>query len=149
MKKFQFSLGRMLNYKTTLLDREKDLLHALHGERIAQEQSIASAEEQMLAMDREMRESAVYSTTAVQMRQHSFTMENTRRLLEQLRQELIEIIGRVERQTAVVLELSQEVSGLEKLRDKQRGEYDYEANREESERILEMVSGQYIAAQSR
>lgn len=147
MKKFQFSLQRMLNYKNTLLDREKDRLHALHAQRQAAEQGIANAEEQLLAVDKDLKEGTARSMSASEARQRSFTIENTRRLLEQRRLELAAIQSYIQQQTAVVLEISKEVSGLEKLEEKQRSEYNYEANREETERILEVVSNRYIADQ--
>ena len=50
----------------------------------------------------------------------------------------------IAKQLAVVIERTQEVSGLEKLRDKQREEYNQTVMKEEQENIMEMVTSKYI-----
>ena len=55
---------------------------------------------------------------------------------------------KVDAQLQVVLGVKSEVSGLEKLRDKQQEEYDYLLKKESEEIIGELVSGQFIRGSS-
>lgn len=147
MKKFHFSLQRMLDYKRTLLDREKDVLHAIHAERIAEERHQEETEARLWELDTTLHESAAHGTTALAVQQLNFTIESTRAVLEQIAQALVAIEKRIEAQTQAVVLLSQEVSGLERLEEKQREEYNYAARRAETETIGEIVAARYTAKQ--
>lgn len=147
MKKFHFTLDRMLSYKETMLDREKDVLHALHAERSAVERRIADNEAFLVQTSAELKESTTRGLAAMHLQLFRFKLENTRDMLVQLAKELREINARVDEQTQVVLLASQEVSGLQKLEEKQRKEYDYEVQKQEAEIISELVASKYAAAQ--
>ena len=52
----------------------------------------------------------------------------------------------LQRQQVVVVKASQEVSSLEKLRDKQLEEFKYEEKRAGEEEMLEFVTGRLVRA---
>ena len=71
---------------------------------------------------------------------YKFYSENTRLQLNNLYEELKRAEARVEAQIKVVVAASQEVSGLDKLEEKQLEEYRYLEAKEMQEEILEMVA---------
>lgn len=147
MKKFHFSLERMLHYKQTILDREKDALSALHADRARLEQSIEDCERRMLEIDMDYKAKALTGVNMLETRSVNFQIDNCRSLIAQRERELVALNAQIEEQTQVVLGLTNEIRGLEKLREKQQAEYDYEVRKQEEEAINEIVSSKYAAAQ--
>lgn len=147
MKKFHFSLERMLHYKQTILDREKDALSALHADRARLEQGIEDCERRMLEIDMDYKAKALTGVNMLETRSVNFQIDNCRSLIAQRERELVALNAQIEEQTQVVLGLTNEIRGLEKLREKQQAEYDYEVRKQEEEAINEIVSSKYAAAQ--
>lgn len=145
MKRFEFSLGTMLSYKDALLDKEKNILLQIRARLVAVEQRMERCRSQILTMDNEMKEKAQQGTTVLELKIFEFHLTNSRNLLNQLEAERKKIAAEVERQRTVVLGLSQEVSGLDKLKEKQLEEYRYDVQKEEELRIGEIVSSKYVA----
>lgn len=148
MKKFQFTLSTMLHYKDALLDKEKNALMQLHAQLVNVEQNIQRAQEQIQQMDAEMKAKARKGTTVMELRTFEFHLENARKLLKQLERDRIVIEDAVEKQRKAVVTLSQEVSGLDKLKEKQLEEYNYSVQKEEELRILELVSSKFAAGKT-
>lgn len=148
MKKFTFSLEKLLRYKETLYDKEKNALGTLRAERIAVEQRLEENARQAAEADAGLKQEAARGTTILRLRTFQYQIENARRLEKQYELELIAADERIERQLQVVLELQKEISALEKLREKQRAEYDYDVQREESETIGELVSSRYTRSKA-
>jgi flagellar FliJ protein len=71
---------------------------------------------------------------------YKFHSENTRLQLNNLYEELKRAEARVDAQIKVVVSASQEVSGLDKLEEKQLEEYKYLEAKEMQEEILERVA---------
>ena len=71
---------------------------------------------------------------------YKFYSENTRLQLNNLYEELERANARVDAQIKVVVSASQEVSGLDKLEEKQLEEYRYLEAKEMQEEILELVA---------
>ena len=71
---------------------------------------------------------------------YKFHSENTRLQLNNLYEELKRAEQRIDAQIKVVVGASQEVSGLDKLEEKQLEEYRYLEAKEMQEEILEMVA---------
>ncbi|MEG0271874.1 MAG: flagellar export protein FliJ [Hydrogenoanaerobacterium sp.] len=145
MKKFKFSLESMMHYKDALLDKEKNTLLQLRATQTSMEQQIERNEKQMLELEADMKQKAMLGTTAMELKTFEFHAENARKLIEQLQTDLANLTALVEEQRKVVVALSQEVSGLEKLREKQLEEYNYGVQKEEEVRIGELISSKYAA----
>ncbi len=148
MKKFVFTLGKMLSYKSSLYERERNELARLRRERAELEARREEVRRQLAEMENDFRQRAQQGVDVAEMQKVAYFRKNTDCLIELLTRQMMDLDVRIERQLAIVIKLDQDVQGLEKLREKQWEEYTAEANREEAERISEQVSGKYIEAQN-
>lgn len=141
MKKFKFSLERMLNYQEQILQKEKNLMGQMMEEKNSLEQQRQNVEEQMEVIHREMDGDIRSGTTIYQIRSFTTLISNGKRQLEGIKKSLLIIEKEIERQREAVVAASQEVSKLEKLRDKQLEEYRHAEAKEQEEMVCEHVSG--------
>lgn len=139
MKSFQFSLAKMRSYKEQVLEKEKTTLRQLQAEKTKIETDIENLENHRKAREQEFKESK-NGLMASELMLYKFYAENTRLQLNNLYEELRRAEARVEAQIKVVVAASQEVSGLDKLEEKQLEEYKYLEAKELQEEILEMVA---------
>lgn len=116
--------------------------------RIAIEQRMETNARQAVEADAGMKAEAARGTTILRLRTFQYQIENARRLEKQYELELVTADEHIEKQLGVVMALQQEISALEKLREKQRAEYDYGVLRADSEAIGELVSSRYTRSQS-
>lgn len=140
MKRFEFSLKKLLSYKEQVLRREKNDLAALR-----QQQQLAYDEKERVKKnlahaDRDFAERSARGMTPQQI---MLAKGYINQLLEQLRRLDITIENlalRIEKQLSVVVEATKEVSSLEKLQDKQFEEYNKSVQKAEETFIGEYVS---------
>lgn len=140
MKKYQFSLEKLRAYKKQMMERERNKLLALRNERnqteaylhqLIDEQAQAQARfEQMMQIGTDVRTIA------------RFQILKDANLNEQhaLRLELRTMDAGIERQRRIVVRVSQEVSGLDKLEEEQRTEYQRLAAKESETMLEEFLS---------
>lgn len=147
MKKFVFPLQRMLAFKQSLYEKERNELIRLRAARNELERRRDETRQQMLVMDEEFRQRAAAGVSYEQVTSQSFHRENADKLVKQLEAEMAKLDVEIEQQLRVVIQLDQDVKGLEKLREKQFAEYSAAAAKEEQERIAEMVSNKFIEEQ--
>lgn len=140
MKKFEFSLGRMLDYRQSLLEKEKNTLMQLFARRNAIEEEQATNESLFRETGDELCRLAEGGTTIAEIQRLNFKLEAIRRQEKVLEKSLQEAELLIDRQRAVVTEASQSVKGLELLQDNQREDYNYASRKEEEERIAELIS---------
>lgn len=140
LKKFEFSLGRMLDYEQSLLDKEKNTLMQLNRQRLSIEESLEYHKQLLIKTDEQFQRKARIGTTAMELRTHDFNITSIRNQIEKLEFDQIQITHSVEIQRNIVISLSQEVSGLDKLKEKQLDEYNYSVRKAEEEIISEMIS---------
>ncbi len=143
MKSFQFSLAKMRNYKEQVLEKEKTTLRHLQAERTRIETEIENLENSRRQREEEFK-SSKNGLMANELRLYKFHSENTRLQLNNLYEELKKAELRVDAQIKVVVNASQEVSGLDKLEEKQLEEYKYLEAKEAQEEILEMVANKTV-----
>ncbi|MEG0650517.1 MAG: flagellar export protein FliJ [Oscillospiraceae bacterium] len=148
MKKFTFSLSRLQDFKTSLLDKEKLTLASLRVQLAQIEDEISRVETQLAALQREMQRITSEGTTVFNLKKIEYKIEASRALLKELYEKRLMQQQRVEAQLRIVMGVKSEVSGLEKLREKQREEYDYALKKENDEIIGELVSGQFVRKSS-
>ena len=144
MKKFEFTLSKMLDYKDQVLDKEKNALMQLRNQKNKIDEKILSLENEAVRVGNQYQEESQKGITAIQIRCYDFQLENIRRQVAQLKQEQKVMAIAVERQLQVVIALSQEVSGLDKLQEKQLEEYNYLQARADETFISEYISGNLI-----
>jgi flagellar export protein FliJ len=148
MKKFAFSLARLQEFKNSLLDKEKLTLAALRAELARIEEEILRVTRQLSALEHTLRDTAAKGTTIFELKKLEYQIDASRRILKEMNQRRAQQMQKVDAQLQVVLGVKSEVSGLEKLRDKQQEEYDYLLKKESEEIIGELVSGQFIRGSS-
>ena len=147
MKKFEFTLQKMLNYKEQLLEKEKNALMQLRSEKNQITEHIALLEAQFDQINKELLQKTLESVGAEKIKGHRLQLDNTRHQLRQLRIELQQIEAAIERQLRVVISITQEVEGLEKLREKQQEEYNYNLAKSEELMVAELVNTQRVLRQ--
>lgn len=140
MKKFQFTLSRTLDYREQILTEEKNTLASLQGQQNVIEQKIAFLEQEFQRISREMAREQLQGIPVFRLVAYDGQRTNIRRQLEQLHVDLTEAEKAVNQQIDVVVEASQEVSKLDKLREKQLEEYNKAVAAAEELVIEEFVS---------
>lgn len=144
MKKFQFSLQKLKDFRDSELDRQKNALATLQADlrRIeeAKQVVIDTVAVQSEQLERVCRLGSTASDIAMRKR-YIVTLQQEIHLKEfQIQQKKVEI----EKQLAVVVEATKDVRTLEKLEEKQLEEYNAAAGKENELFIEEFVSGQAV-----
>ena len=139
MKAFTFSLERLRDYRTQVLDTEKNILMALYQNLYDIEDKIELSRDFRQIKQEEMRHMQEAGSTMRDLEECKFYLENTRRRLEALEEERIIAAMEVERQRKVVIKASQDVSSLDKLEEKQLDDYHYLEARDNEKTIQEHV----------
>lgn len=144
MKKFQFTLQKLKDFREQELDRQKNALAMLQAElrRIedARETLIDTLGVQSEQLGRVCRLGSTASDIAMRKR-YIVTLQQEIHLKEQqIAQKKLEI----EKQLGVVVEATKDVRTLEKLEEKQLEEYRAAEGKENEQFIEEFVSGQTI-----
>ena len=140
MKRFQFTLAKLLGYKQQVLDREKNSLAHLRR----QQQQIA---DQKTELERKLSHSnnefCTKSAKGMAVFQIAIFKDYHKSLCEQIKALEAEIIAfeeKIQKQLAVVIEATKEVSSLEKLEDKQLEEYKFKEQKADEKFIEEYVN---------
>ena len=144
MKKFQFSLDHVRDYRDRLLDEETGKLQRLRAEQTRIEQLIAQLEVDFAQVSKAMRDAQAEGITALEQRGFSLQLESIRMQTHELTDLLKGVQDQVEQQTQIVVAASQEVSKLDKLKDRQYEDWQTSVRKAEEERIEELVSQNYI-----
>lgn len=146
MKKFQFSLQKLKDFREQELDRQKNALSLLQAELRRIEESrevlIGKIAEQGEQLDRVYKLGSTASDIAMRKR-YIVTLQQEVHIKER---QAMEKRVEIEEQLAVVVEATKEVKTLEKLEEKQLEEYNHAASKENEQFIEEFVSGQTARA---
>lgn len=147
MRRFEFSLDRVLGYKNQMLDREKNELARLRMVKNQMDEELEELLEEFQVVNRKMTVESQKGVTALKLKGFQFQLDCLRDDMEQLNEKRRDQDVLIEEQLGVVLELSQSVSGLDKLKDHQKEEFArYEAKVNETE-IAEFITGKLALAQ--
>lgn len=144
MKKFQFSLEHVRDYRDRLLDEEKGKLQRFRAEQDQIIQRITELKTGFAQISAEMQAAQAEGITALEQRGYSMQLENIRLQLRELEEQLETAKARVDHQTSVVVAANQEVSKLDKLRDHQFEIWKTGVQKAEEQRVEELVSQDYI-----
>ena len=144
MKKFQFTLQRLKDFREQELDRQKNALAVLQGDLKRLEESREELIDTVLKQSDELvavcSRGASATDVAVRKR-YIVTLQQDIHLREQ---QIIRKNAEIEKQLSVVVEATKEVKTLEKLEEKQLEEYKLASGKENEQFIEEFVSGQTI-----
>ncbi len=146
MKKFEFSLQKLLDFRQQELDRQKNALAMLQADlkRIeeARELLIDKVAEQSEQLERTFTLGATAYDIAVRKR-YIVTLQQEIHVKEQLE---FQKKQEIEKQLGVVVEATKDVRTLEKLEEKQLDEYKAASQKENEQFVEEFVSGNAIRA---
>lgn len=144
MKKFAFSLERMLNFQSQNLEKEMGILGRMTAERNALEARKRDMAEKAAGIQAEIARREAEGTTIFMLKACYSILESARNQLEELEKERKLLQAGLERQRQVVTEASREVKKLEKLKEKQLEEYHRGEAKEQQETIAEHVAGNFV-----
>ena len=147
MRRFEFSLDRVLGYKNQMLDRETNELTRLRMVKNQMDKELEELLEEFQVVNHKMMVESQKGVTALKLKGFQFQLDCLRDDMEQLNEKRRDQDVLIDEQLGVVLELSQSVSGLDKLKDHQKEEFArYEAKVNETE-ISEFITGKLALAQ--
>ena len=142
MKKFKFSLDKLLNYKEQILDKEKNELSALRHKK-------QSAEEELLEVKNHLKVSNQNYIEKSQAGMSAQDMVVSKRYLNSLTDRIFQldkIIAiyeeKIQKQLLVVIEATKEVNTIQKLEEKQLEEYNTAGRKADENFIQEFVINQ-------
>ena len=119
MKKFAFSLERMLNFQSQNLEKEMGILGRMTAERDALEARKRDMAEKAAGIQAEIARREAEGTTIFMLKACFSILESARNQLEEMEEELRLLQAGLERQRQIVTEASREVKKLEKLKAEQ------------------------------
>lgn len=140
MKKFKFSLEKVLEYRGHIQKREKDILARLRAE-----YSALLAEERMLVRKYEDAKQEYTSLSAAGMKIIDAKIilchiDNIKKLIEAQRVKINEKFLQIENQSKKLIAVTQDKMTVEKLRDKKYEDYKAELSRSEEKFIDDFLS---------
>lgn len=140
MKKFEFSLKRIRDYKNTLLDREKNVLSGLIMEQNNIYDRLDVLEKDFENINTEMHEKMQEGLDISSIKLYEYRKNGVREERRTLGERLEFLETSINRQQSRVAKLKQEVSGYDKLEEKQREDYNKEVVKEQELVISEFIS---------
>ncbi|MFR9151044.1 MAG: flagellar export protein FliJ [Hungatella sp.] len=144
MKKFAFSLERMLNFQSQNLEKEMGILGRMTAERDALEAPKRDMADKAAGVQADITRREAEGTTIFMLKACFSILESARNQLEEMEEELKLLQAGLERQRQIVTEASREVKKLEKLKEKQLEEYHRGEAKEQQETIAEHVAGNFV-----
>ena len=144
MKKFSFSLGKVLSFEEPTLEKEKNLLGRLNAQRLELEEKLKRLEEQIRDLQEEKNSRIQKGTTVFQLKILMGSIENGRKNQMELFRQKEQLEQQIEIQRQNVVKASQEVKKLENLKAKKLEEYHYAEAKEQQETISEHVAGEFV-----
>lgn len=140
MKKFNFSLQKMYDYKKQILESEKNILMSLRREKNEYEARIQELNIKMDEVREKSNEEMLKGTVASRLMFYSMQIDGIKREKTQIKYQINITEMKIEKQRRKVVALSQDVSGLEKLEEEQKAEYNHLAAKENETSIEEFIS---------
>lgn len=148
MEAFKFSLNRVRNYKSQVLDKEKKVLGTLQRKRDEILEKVETLEKYRDDKIAELSFKQQKGATMSELLSFNYLIENARLQIQAALLELYKAEEEVEAQRQVVITVYQEKTGMDKLEEKQVEEYRLlEAKSAENE-IMQVISNR-IADKSR
>lgn len=139
MKKFEFSMQKILDLKNNVLEAEKNRLAQLQEEARRIERRIEALEQAMRDIADEMRRAQTDGVTVAELIAFNARRGNIRLQLEELALQHRDAQKSVDRQVQIVVAASQEVSKFEKVEERQYEVYRDIAKKAETARVEELV----------
>lgn len=146
MKKFNFSLQKVLEIKEQLLENAKIELSNLNGELNKLENLISDLKADYKEFTEEFDRKMVKSVSVPEMAFFKISASGMIRQIENKEKEKNIVLYRIDEKKKEIIEKNTEISGLEKLKEKELDEYNKKAARSEELFIEEFVSNKMVSA---
>ena len=143
MKKFEFSLGRIRDYKNILLDREKNVLVGLMMEKNNITDRIEQLDKEFEKINNEMHEEMRSGLNVTKIRLYEAQKNGMREEQRLLGDRLDFLQVSIDKQQERVSSLKMDVSGYDNLEAKKREEWSKAFAKEQDLVISEFVSQKY------
>lgn len=140
MKKFVFSLDRVLDFKQQTLDVKKNQLATLQLQLREMEQNIADLNEKFTLTNRKMVQEMQIGLTAHEISNYKLYFEVLNKNIKKLTVEKERLENIIVEKKAEIVQLNSDISGFEKLKEKQFEEYMKAYRKNEELAIEEFVS---------
>lgn len=140
MKKFVFSLEKVLGYQRQQLDVKKQELSVLQAELRKLEHEIQQLKLELVRSNQEMARCMMTGLNACDIAVYKTYFHTLEEKIQQLSKDRETLTRQVEDKKASVVLSNQEISGLEKLRDKQLEQYQVSCRKQEELEIEEFIS---------
>ena len=140
MRKFEFTMRKILDLKNNILEAEKNRLGQLQEAQRRIEAEIAQLEQAMQDISHEMTDKQTEGVTVAELIAYNARRANIRMQLEELAKRLVDAKKSVDHQMQIVVEASREVSKIEKVEERQYEVYREGEKKAESARVEELVA---------
>jgi flagellar FliJ protein len=146
LKKFHFTLDKLLDFKGQILEKEKNSLASLNAQKAEALELKAALERQMKEEQDDFNIRAQKGISAADMFIFKESHNALRLRIEEAKASIASLEDAVEKQLGVVTEASKEVKSLEKLEEKQLEDYKFKAAKADEQFIEEYVSSSSVRA---
>lgn len=147
MKKFNFSLQKVLEIKTQLLKNLKNELSNLNEEMRVIERELQSLKNKYRDTNEEFIQKSSISMTSGEMTYYKIFMSGTLKSIEKKEDEKLQQNKKIESKRNEIMNMNMEISSLEKLRDKELERYNESLVKSEEIFIEEFVSNSKMSKQ--
>lgn len=142
MKKFQFSLEKLLRYKKQLFDAERTVLADMNARLTRLNQELAQLNDTLSEGADTLRKRYTEGISATEIIQHKIYLNSVGESILQKEREIIFQQQAIDRQAEKIREAKIELSTIEHLKEKKLEEYTYLENKLHDQFIEEYVSTQ-------
>lgn len=140
MKKFQFTLQKLMDFREQELDRQKNTLGALRGELVKIEEATAELRRKVFSESQELERICAEGAQAYEISMRKRYIVTLQQEIHQKEAQAVQKRVEIEAQLGVVVEATKDVKTLEKLEEKQLEEYKALETKENEQFIEEFVS---------
>ena len=140
MKKFQFTLQKLMDYREQELDRQKNTLNALRGELNKIEAAAAELRRKVFSESTELERICTEGAQAYEISVRKRYIVTLQQEIHMREAQAVQKRQEIDAQLGVVVEATKDVKTLEKLEEKQLEEYRALENKENEQFIEEFVS---------
>lgn len=145
MKKFNFSLQKVLEIKEQILGNLKIELGSLNNELINKDTAIRNLKSQFKQIENEFNEKSSVAISVGEMTYYKMLMSNILKQVEHKEEEKKIIHKKIEAKRQEIINMNMEISSLEKLKDNELEKYNKAVTRSEEIFIEEFVSNKSMA----
>lgn len=145
MKKFSFNLEKILVYKDSILDKEKNALVVIKSEKAQKQTELEIMIKRLSIAFCDKDKCVLEGKSVLELMNHKYFIDELKKQIKQKKDEVNLWEEKEEQQTRVVAECSKDVKRYEKLKEKKLEEYEKDIIKKENEVISEFVSVSYIA----